>query len=138
MFINANPRVVSNGFGTFVPVQVAEPFHQRLVEMTNNDVNAWGVFRPVGSTSDNWDQHIDEFNSSENLPVSRDARKRSSRKTDSIRNTLHTVDTSKRLLLWLVPNPPTYQRLPHAAIRGKVIANLERPQHHVSYTTSQC
>ncbi|TVY94067.1 hypothetical protein LAWI1_G000390, partial [Lachnellula willkommii] len=68
MFINADPRVVSNGFGTFVPVQIAESCHQRLVEMTNNDVNAWSVFRPVGSTNDNWDQHIDELNSNENLP----------------------------------------------------------------------
>ncbi|TVY43091.1 hypothetical protein LSUB1_G001238 [Lachnellula subtilissima] len=67
MFINANPRVVSNGFGSFVPVQITESLHQRLVEMTNNDVNAWSVFRPVASTNDNWDQHIGEFNN-ENLP----------------------------------------------------------------------
>ncbi|TVY44714.1 hypothetical protein LOCC1_G003071 [Lachnellula occidentalis] len=68
MFINANPRLVSNGFGTFVPTQIAESLHQRLVEMTNNDVNAWSVFRPVATTNDNWDQHIDEFTSNENLP----------------------------------------------------------------------
>ena len=89
MFINANPRVVSNGFGTFVPVQIAESLHQRLVEMTNNDVNAWSVFRPVASTNDNWDQHINDFNSNENLPVSRDRSRKCLKEADS--NKIHSL-----------------------------------------------
>jgi len=71
MFINAEPRFVSNGFETFVPYQRRDLLHQKLVEMTNNDVNAWSVFRPVASTNDNWDQHISDFNSNENFSVSR-------------------------------------------------------------------
>lgn len=72
MFINANPRAVSNGFETFVPVQITESLHQRLVEMTNNDINAWSVFRPVApSMNHNWQPNIDEFESNENFPVRR-------------------------------------------------------------------
>jgi hypothetical protein len=71
MFINANPRAVSNGFETFVPVQITESLHQRLVEMTNNDINAWSVYRPVApSMNDNWQPNIDEFESNENYQVS--------------------------------------------------------------------
>ncbi|KAF4635034.1 hypothetical protein G7Y89_g3062 [Cudoniella acicularis] len=83
MFINAKPRIVSNGFGTFVPTQRREPVHQRFVEMTNNDINAWGAFRPVGSSlgsssalqaaaiaaNDNWNQPIDDFSNIENYPL---------------------------------------------------------------------
>jgi hypothetical protein len=70
MFINARPRIVSNGFETFVPTYRAEALHQRLVEMTNNDVNAWSVFRPVGLPVNGiWDQNLDDFGSNENYPV---------------------------------------------------------------------
>ncbi|CZR66201.1 uncharacterized protein PAC_16102 [Phialocephala subalpina] len=70
MFINAEPRHVSNGFETFVPSQRAESLHQRLVEMTNNDVNAWSVYRPAArSTADTWDQHFDDFGNNENFLV---------------------------------------------------------------------
>ncbi|KAE8451996.1 hypothetical protein EG329_002161 [Mollisiaceae sp. DMI_Dod_QoI] len=70
MFINAEPRFVSNGFETFVPIQRAESLHQRLVEMTNNDVNAWSVYRPAApSAADTWDQHFDDFGNNENFPV---------------------------------------------------------------------
>jgi hypothetical protein len=85
MFINANPGVVSNGFETFVPVQIAESLHQRLVEMTNNDVNAWSVFRPVTSTNDNWDQHINDFNSNENFSVSRPWSRNDLKRADSVK-----------------------------------------------------
>jgi hypothetical protein len=69
MFINAEPRVVSNGFEAFIPFHRAEPVHQRLVEMTNNDVNAWSVCRPVASsTSSIWDQQVDDFDN-ENFSV---------------------------------------------------------------------
>jgi hypothetical protein len=71
MFINAQPRIVSNGFETFVPIHRAEALHQRLVAMTNNDVNAWSIFRPVASSADDWDHHIDDFNSKENFPVNK-------------------------------------------------------------------
>lgn len=61
MFINAEPRVVSNGFEAFIPFHRAESVHQRLVEMTNDDVNAWSVCRPVASsTSSIWDQQVDD------------------------------------------------------------------------------
>src|SRR5271168_4552169 len=70
MFINAKPRMVSNSFETFVPSQRVESLHQRLVEMTNNDVNAWSIFRPVApSATDDWDQPINDFNSNENFSV---------------------------------------------------------------------
>jgi hypothetical protein len=69
MFINAKPRSVSNGFEAFVPIHRVESLHQRLVEMTNNDINAWSVYRPVAtSASDSWDQHIDDFGN-ENVSV---------------------------------------------------------------------
>ncbi|KAE9379388.1 hypothetical protein N431DRAFT_460655 [Stipitochalara longipes BDJ] len=69
MFINAEPRSVSNGFEAFVPFHRAELVHHRLVEMTNNDVNAWSVCRPVASsTSGLWDQQIDDFGN-ENFSV---------------------------------------------------------------------
>lgn len=71
MFINARPRFVSNGFETFVPVHRVESLHQRLVEMTNNDVNAWSASRPVANfQGDNWDQQFDDFGGNENFPVS--------------------------------------------------------------------
>ena len=71
MFISANPRYVSNGcFESFVPYQRVESLHQRLVEMTNNDVNAWSVFRPVSATVDGWDDQGVEFDCNENFPVS--------------------------------------------------------------------
>jgi len=76
MFINAEPRIVSNGFETFVPFHRVESSHQRLVEMTNNDVNAWSVYRPVASsTSDHWGQHIDDFGN-EILSVNQSSRAR--------------------------------------------------------------
>ncbi|PMD34151.1 hypothetical protein L207DRAFT_547478 [Hyaloscypha variabilis F] len=69
MFINAELRSVSNGFEAFVPFHRAEVVHQRLVEMTNNDVNAWSVYRPVASSTPSiWDQQIDDFGN-ENFSV---------------------------------------------------------------------
>lgn len=45
--------------------------HQGLVEMSNSDINAWSVFRPVGSsTNDNWNSNVDDLSNNENLPVS--------------------------------------------------------------------
>jgi len=71
MFINARPRIVSNGFETFVPNQRVESLYQRLVEMTNSDINAWSIPRPVDTHStDNWDQQLDDFSNNENFPVS--------------------------------------------------------------------
>lgn len=70
MLMNARPRIVSHGCETFVPIQRVESLHQKLVEMTNNDVNAWNFFRPVVTPStDGWDQNLDGFNN-ENFPVS--------------------------------------------------------------------
>jgi hypothetical protein len=75
MFINAEPRIVSNGCEAFVPFHRAELVHQRLVEMTNNDVNAWSVCRPVvPSTSSIWDQQIDDFGN-ENFSVNQPSKK---------------------------------------------------------------
>lgn len=77
MFINANPRYVSNGcFENFIPYQQVESvLHQRLVKMTNNDVNAWSVFRPVSATVDGWDDQVVDFNGDENFSVSLTIRK---------------------------------------------------------------
>jgi hypothetical protein len=69
MFINAEPRIVSNGFEAFVPFHRAQSMPQRLVEMTNNDVNAWSICRPVASpTSSIWEQQLDDFGN-ENFSV---------------------------------------------------------------------
>ena len=72
MLINARPRFVSKGFEALVPTQRAEFLHRRLIEMTNNEVNAWSVFRPVATSTDNWDQNIDDLSTS-NFPVSYEA-----------------------------------------------------------------
>lgn len=69
MFINAKPRPVSTGFEAFVPTQVAESLHHRLVGMTNNEVNAWSIFTPMQSTNDNWAHQVNNFNGDENLSV---------------------------------------------------------------------
>ena len=69
MFINAEPRIVSGGFETFVPLHRAEVFHQGLVEMTNNQVNAWSNYRPVASSaSGGWKHQGNDF-SNENFSV---------------------------------------------------------------------
>jgi len=44
--MNAPPRYVSTGFETFVASQGAVLVYQELVEMTDNDLNAWSVYRP--------------------------------------------------------------------------------------------
>ena len=71
MLINARPRIVSHGFETFVPIQRVESLHQRLVEMTNNDVNAWNFFRHAATPGNGWNESLDDFNNDENFPVSR-------------------------------------------------------------------
>ncbi|KAH6681664.1 hypothetical protein B0J14DRAFT_679677 [Halenospora varia] len=64
------PRIVSNNLGTFVHVQRRESMHQGPVEMSNNGVNAWNVFRSVGSsTNDNWNSNVDDLSNNENLPL---------------------------------------------------------------------
>jgi hypothetical protein len=69
MLINARPRFASKGFGALVPTQRVEFLHQSLVDMTNSETNAWGLFRPVATSTDHWDQHLDDFGN-ENFPVS--------------------------------------------------------------------
>ncbi|CZS93730.1 uncharacterized protein RCO7_09444 [Rhynchosporium graminicola] len=70
MFINAEPRYVSNGFETFVPYHRAEALHSALVEMTNNDINAWSIFRPVvPQANDDWEGDLDEYGGNENFHV---------------------------------------------------------------------
>jgi len=71
MFMNARPQSVSNRFETFVITRRTEPVHQRLVEMTNNKINAGGNFWPVAApVSDSWDYILDDFHGNENSPVS--------------------------------------------------------------------
>jgi hypothetical protein len=71
MFINAEPRHVSHGFDTFVPNYRPALHQKKLVEMTNNDINAWGIFRPVAPlTGEDWNHGLNDF-ASENFPVSR-------------------------------------------------------------------
>jgi hypothetical protein len=73
MFMNARPRYVSNNrFETFVHSQSPAILHQRLIEMTNSNVNTWSAIRAVDSTtSDIWDQDLDDFGNNENIPVGR-------------------------------------------------------------------
>ncbi|PBP24361.1 hypothetical protein BUE80_DR004648 [Diplocarpon rosae] len=68
MFINAEPRYVSNGFETFVPIHRAEVLRQRLVDMTSNNVNAWSIFRPEAA-AENWVHNLDEYSNNENFHV---------------------------------------------------------------------
>jgi hypothetical protein len=75
MFINARPRFVSNGFETLGTTQRTEFLHQELVKMTNNDVNSWSLLRPVATSTENWDQNLDNF-SPETFPVSYESRMR--------------------------------------------------------------
>lgn len=100
MFINAEPRFVSNGFETFVPFYRTEALHQRLAEMTSNDVNAWSIFRPVvPSTGDSWDGHLDEYSNNENFQVGYTRPRNFFDKTDQLdRFTVCTEDTFKTLL----------------------------------------
>jgi hypothetical protein len=71
MFINAEPRYVSNGFDTFVCNQREESLHQRLIEMTNNNnINAWSVYRPAAASATNtWDENLDGLGSDGNFSV---------------------------------------------------------------------
>lgn len=58
MLIYAQPRAVSPYLGTFVHQVEERSLHQRLVSMSNNNLEAWGVFGPVASPTssfDNWD-----------------------------------------------------------------------------------
>jgi len=67
--MNAPPRYVSTGFETFVASQGAVLVYQELVEMTDNDLNAWSVYRPNLQPEKKWD-HIDDFLGNENYSVS--------------------------------------------------------------------
>ena len=126
MFINAEPRSVSNGFEAFVPFHRAEVVHQRLVEMTNNDVNAWSVYRPVASsTSSIWDQQIDDFGN-ENFSVIR-----SSNQEMYIGLTINRFkalirDTTKKLRRQFQDSLPIARRLLHIHTLPSRSANRTR------------
>jgi hypothetical protein len=97
MFINAEPRIAPNGFEAFVPFHRAELMHQRLVEMTNNNVNAWSVCRPVASsTSSIWDQQMDDFGN-ENFSVNQFSKEKMQVELMINRFKALMLDTSKNL-----------------------------------------
>lgn len=130
MLINARPRIVSNGFETFVPTQRAESLHERLVEMTNNDVNAWSFFRPVAPSIEDWDRQFDNFNSNENYPVSRESgmisRPRMLTHSSSI---IHTQDTIKRRHLFLKVHLSIYQRFLHMLPLSHIYISLTKDKY---------
>lgn len=68
MLINARPRFVFTGFEALVPTQRADFLHPRFVEMTNNEENTWGLFRPAATSTDYWEQSLNDPNG-ENFPV---------------------------------------------------------------------
>lgn len=70
MFICATPRAVLSGFDTFVPMRRVESLQYRLVEMTNNDINAWCAFQPVSTTQEDWQDQHDAISDAENFDVS--------------------------------------------------------------------
>ena len=110
MVIKARPRIVSHGFETFVPVQKVESLHQRLVEMTNNDLNAWNFLRPVATPSNGWEENIDDFNSEDfAVSCSRPRLFRLERLT-IYSFILNILDTTRIQLPFLSPNPTTGQR----------------------------
>jgi hypothetical protein len=113
MLINARPRFVSNGFETFVPFHRAEALHQRLVEMTNNDVNAWSIFRPlVPSTGESWDGNLDEYSNNENFQVGHPRPRKAFGKTDELdRSTVCTEDTTRTAPPFLKIKLQAYQGL---------------------------
>lgn len=67
MLINARRRYVSTDFETFVP---AVSVHQRLLEMTNNEVNAWSIYGSNTQRESKWDINFDGFSGNENYSVS--------------------------------------------------------------------
>lgn len=60
---------MSKRLEALVPTQTAEFLHQKLVEMTNNEVNAWDLVRPVTTAAENWDSNLDDC-SAKNVEVS--------------------------------------------------------------------
>jgi hypothetical protein len=36
--------------------------------MTNDEVDAWSLLKPMAASADHWDQHLNDF-SNENFPV---------------------------------------------------------------------
>lgn len=69
MFISTGPRYVLNEFGSFVPVQRMDRFRQKILEMPNNDANAWKAHKPVAYTEDFDEFQNDVFENNENFNV---------------------------------------------------------------------
>lgn len=112
MLINARPRFVPQGFEALVPTQRAEFLHRRLIEMTNNEVNAWSVFRPVATSTDNWDQNLDDLSTS-NFPVSYESiDKRLSIRLMKSSFTHYMLVTTKTWHPLIRPSRQTFQRFP--------------------------
>jgi hypothetical protein len=70
MLMNAQPRSVSNGFDTIVPIYRLDCTRRRFVQMMDNNINAWSVYKPVTSrTNDTETGQIETFDANENYPV---------------------------------------------------------------------
>jgi hypothetical protein len=71
MFINADFRFFSKGLEAFVPNQRLNSIYSRLVEMTDNENNAWRGYPTLDSQilDESWYQLMNEDNSDENFSV---------------------------------------------------------------------
>ena len=118
MFMNAKPRIVSNGIETFVPAQIVDLVHQRLFKMTNSNVNAWSVFGPVATSANaTWEQQIDDFGGNENYPVRLDRILRYSRKLTIDRCITYMADT--------IQSHPLFLGLQHFLHQGSTVVRLQ-------------
>jgi hypothetical protein len=70
MLMNAQPRSVSNGFDTIVPIYRVDCTRRRFVQIMANNVNAWSVSTPVATkTNDTGIEQVDTFGANESYPV---------------------------------------------------------------------
>lgn len=47
MFINAQPRIVSNSYRAFVPRRITELAYQKLAHMSPDGMNSWDIKKSV-------------------------------------------------------------------------------------------
>jgi hypothetical protein len=62
MLMNAQPRVVSTGFDTIVPIYRADRTNRRFIAVMDNNSNAWSIHKPVNTTgNDTWNEQMEEL-----------------------------------------------------------------------------
>ncbi|EPE35114.1 hypothetical protein GLAREA_10810 [Glarea lozoyensis ATCC 20868] len=70
MLMNAQPRVVSTGLDTIVPIYRVDYANRRFFAVMDNNSNAWGDSQPVTTTGDDtWNEQMEELGRSESHPA---------------------------------------------------------------------